>query len=220
MVNLIFKYFDKLTPAQQNQFAQLESIYKYWNQQINVISRKDIDNLYLHHVLHSLAIAKFVKFKGELKIMDYGTGGGFPGVPLAIMYPNIRFDLVDSVGKKLIVASAVAKELGLNNVKTIHTRAENISENYNFVVSRAVATPDVLWANVGSKLKKNGSDGPTSALLNLRGDDEIPILPNDVSIKKWQISQIFKEEYFKSKTLVLLSKSITINSNGKSKAAI
>jgi 16S rRNA (guanine527-N7)-methyltransferase len=203
-MDLIKKYFADLTQAQLEQFAQLGPLYEIWNQKINVISRKDIDNLYLHHVLHSLAITKFVDLKKAINIMDYGTGGGFPGLPLAIMYPNTYFDLVDSVGKKLLVVNAIAKQLGLKNVKTYHLRAENIDINYDFVVSRAVAKLDILWPNVKSNIKK---DSPVNnpGMLNLRGEDTNCQLL-DAIIKVWNLRDIYSEDYFKTKTLVLLTK--------------
>ena len=137
-MDIIQKYFPKLTKLQVEQFAQLEALYNDWNAKINVISRKDIQNLYEHHVLHSLGIAKVVNFKDGTTIMDLGTGGGFPGIPLAILFPNVQFHLVDSVGKKIKVATEVATAIGLKNVKFSHARAEEIKEQYDFVVTRAV----------------------------------------------------------------------------------
>jgi 16S rRNA (guanine527-N7)-methyltransferase len=210
MLNTIFEYFKALNDTQKNQLAQLEPTYKFWNNQINVVSRKDIDNLYEHHVLHSLAIAKFVGFKDGTKIMDYGTGGGFPGIPLAIIYPNCQFDLVDSVGKKLIVANAVVKELSLKNVSCYHKRAEQIDAKYDFVVSRAVAKTEVIWPIIKTKLLDKSINDLPNGLLYLKGNDDINILPKDAVCKKWLISQAFKEPYFTGKALVLLSKSSKI----------
>ncbi len=137
-MELINKYFPNLTDEQRRQFTALDALYRDWNAKINVISRKDIDNLYEHHVLHSLAIAEVIRFKPGTRIMDLGTGGGFPGIPLAIMFPECRFHLVDSIGKKIKVCTEVAQSLGLQNVTTEWTRAENIKEKYHIVVSRAV----------------------------------------------------------------------------------
>ncbi|MEI6237499.1 MAG: 16S rRNA (guanine(527)-N(7))-methyltransferase RsmG [Candidatus Saccharibacteria bacterium] len=210
MLNTIFEYFKALSDTQKNQLAQLEPIYKFWNNQINVVSRKDIDNLYDHHVLHSLAIAKFVSFKDSTRIMDYGTGGGFPGIPLAIMYPNCQFNLVDSVGKKLIVTNAVVKELSLKNVNCYHMRAEQIDAKYDFVVARAVAKTEVIWPIVKDKLSAKSINDLPNGLLYLKGDDDVNILPKSVVCKKWLISQAFIEPYFTGKALVLLSKSSKI----------
>ena len=153
-MELIKKYFPDLSEKQLNQFSKLEEVYKEWNAQINVVSRKDIDELYLRHVLHSLGIVKIQKFKTGTNVMDVGTGGGFPGIPLAIMFPETKFLLVDSIGKKLKVVQAVADELGLKNVAILHDRVENVKEKFDFIVSRAVTNmPDFVgW--VRKKIKK------------------------------------------------------------------
>jgi 16S rRNA (guanine527-N7)-methyltransferase len=214
MLSTIFEYFNGLTDIQKNQIASLEPIYKYWNNQINVISRKDIDCLHEHHILHSLAIAKFIDFKDGTKLMDYGTGGGFPGIPLAIMYPECKFDLIDSIGKKVKVAQAVAKELNLKNVNCYHMRAEEVNKKYDFVISRAVAKTEIIWPLVRGKISNQSKNLLPNGLLYLRGDEDHIIAPSAADIRKWPISQIYKEPYFIGKVLVLLSKSSKIKSNG------
>src|SRR5690606_18510346 len=170
-MNLILKYFPNLTEEQIQQFSKLKELYEFWNSQINVISRKDTDNFYERHVLHSLAIAKVMSFRDGSDIMDIGTGGGFPGIPLAILFPNCQFVLVDSIGKKVKVASEVAKSLELKNVTAIHERAENIPQKFDFIVSRAVtAMPDfVKWTK--NKFKPKSINELPNGILYLKGGD-------------------------------------------------
>lgn len=145
MIEIITKYFPKLTDTQKSQLEQLDELYRDWNSKINVISRKDIDNLYEHHVLHSLAIAKYINFKSGTKVLDFGTGGGFPGIPLAILFPEVKFRLIDGTGKKIRVATEVANAIGLKNVDAVHLRGEEEKGKYDFVVSRAVMPlPDLM----------------------------------------------------------------------------
>ena len=203
----ITKYFPGLSDKQKEQFAALYDLYYDWNSKINVVSRKDIDKLQLHHVLHSLAIAKFVEmgemFKPGTKVMDVGTGGGFPGIPLAIMFPEVQFHLVDSIGKKVRVAGEIAQSIGLTNVRTSHSRAEEIKEKYNFVVSRAVMQlPDLVKI-----CRKNISNEQFNALPNgiicLKGGDmtaETAPFKNCHEIV--DVSDYFQEEYFKDKKVV------------------
>ena len=153
-MELILKYFPELSDVQKEQFNKLFDLYSEWNAKINVVSRKDIDELYLRHVLHSLGIAMILKFKDGTKIMDVGTGGGFPGIPLAILYPECSFHLVDSINKKLKVVNAVAEELGLTNIKTSHKRAEDINESFDFIVSRAVTAMPSFVSWVKRKVNK------------------------------------------------------------------
>ena len=199
----ITKYFPNLSDKQKEQFAALYDLYYDWNSKINVISRKDIENLYLHHVLHSLAIAKYITFKPGTRIMDMGCGGGFPGIPLAIMFPEVQFHLVDSIGKKVRVAGEIAHSIGLTNVRTSHSRAEEIKDKYSFVVSRAVMQlPDLVKI-----CRKNISNEQFNALPNgiicLKGGDmtaETQLFKNCREII--DISNYFAEEYFKDKKVV------------------
>ena len=202
-MEIITKYFPGITEKQKEQFAALYDLYYDWNSKINVISRKDIENLYLHHVLHSLAIAKYITFKPGTEIMDMGCGGGFPGIPLAIMFPDVEFHLVDSIGKKVRVAQEVANAIGLKNVRPSHSRAEEIKDKYSFVVSRAVMPmPDLVKI-----CRKNISNEQFNALPNgiicLKGGDmtaETQQFKNCREIV--DISTYFSEEYFKDKKVV------------------
>ena len=212
MIPLIESYFHDLTDTQKAQFVALGPLYADWNQKINVISRKDIDNFYEHHVLHSLAIAQAIQFVPGTKVMDIGTGGGFPGVPLAIMFPDVSFTLVDSIGKKLAVIEAVAKEIGLTNIKTIHERAENVPETFDFVVSRAVTRQNEAWDWVHTSITNDSKNSLPNGLLYLKGGDIRAELPTGVSVTRWELSDWFSEPYFAEKSLVLLSDSRHNNS--------
>lgn len=202
-MTIIQKYFTNLTGLQVEQFAQLEALYNDWNAKINVISRKDIQNLYEHHVLHSLGIAKVVNFRDETTVMDLGTGGGFPGIPLAILFPHVQFHLVDSVGKKVKVANEVATAIGLKNVKFSHARAEAIKEQYDFVVTRAVM-PMVDLVKVARKnIKKEQHNAVPNGIIALKGGElngEIASMKNIATV--WELSDFFDEEYFKTKKVV------------------
>jgi len=170
-LELILKYFNQFTPQQINQFEQLKDLYAHWNQQINVISRKDIDLLYERHVLHSLGISKVINFKDGSEILDVGTGGGFPGIPLAIAYPNCKFLLVDSIGKKIKVVNEIANALQLKNVTAIHARAEDVKEKFDFIVSRAVTEFPVFYNWVKNKIKKENNKKLNNGILYLKGGD-------------------------------------------------
>ncbi|MBO4431150.1 MAG: 16S rRNA (guanine(527)-N(7))-methyltransferase RsmG [Bacteroidaceae bacterium] len=200
---IISKYFPHLTELQVEQFAQLDALYNDWNAKINVISRKDIQNLYEHHVLHSLGIAKVVNFKDGTTVMDLGTGGGFPGIPLAILFPNVQFHLVDSIGKKVRVAHEVSTAIGLKNVKFSHARAEEIKEQYDFVVTRAVM-PMVDLVKVARKnISKEQHNAVPNGIIALKGGElagEIASMRNISTV--WELSDFFEEEYFKTKKVV------------------
>ncbi len=202
-MEIIQKYFPNLTALQAEQFAQLEVLYNDWNAKINVISRKDIQNLYEHHVLHSLGIAKVVNFKDGTTVMDLGTGGGFPGIPLAILFPNVQFHLVDSIGKKVRVANEVATAIGLKNVKFSHARAEEIKEQYDFVVTRAVMPMVDLMKVARKNIKKEQHNAVPNGIIALKGGElagEIASMKNICTV--WELSDFFEEEYFKTKKVV------------------
>ena len=202
-MEIIQKYFPNLTALQAEQFAQLEVLYNDWNAKINVISRKDIQNLYEHHVLHSLGIAKVVNFKDGTTVMDLGTGGGFPGIPLAILFPNVQFHLVDSIGKKVRVANEVATAIGLKNVKFSHARTEEIKEQYDFVVTRAVM-PMVDLVKVARKnISKEQHNAVPNGIIALKVGElagEIASMKNISTV--WELSDFFEEEYFENKKVV------------------
>lgn len=202
-MEIIQKYFKNLTETQVEQFAQLEALYNDWNAKINVISRKDIQNLYEHHVLHSLGIAKVVNFKEGTTVMDLGTGGGFPGIPLAILFPEVQFHLVDSIGKKVRVAQEVATAIGLKNVKFSHARAEEIKERYDFVVTRAVMPMVDLMKVARKNIKKEQHNALPNGIIALKGGElngEIASMKNIATV--WELSDVFKEEYFQTKKVV------------------
>lgn len=200
----ILKQFPYLTELQQQQFAKLEALYHDWNAKINVISRKDIDELYTKHVLHSLAIAKINKFEPGTFVLDVGTGGGFPGIPLAIMYPETRFYLIDVILKKINVVKAVAEALELKNVKAEQIRAENVKGDFDFIVSRAVTNmPDfVSW--VKGKIKKKNKHKLHNGILYLKGGDLTEELKDFPKATEYNISEFFKEEFFETKKVVHL----------------
>ena len=204
-MEVIQKYFSDFTNEQVVQFAALKEQYTLWNARINVISRKDIDNFYTHHVLHSLAIAAKFNFE-NLQAMDLGTGGGFPGIPLAILFPNATFHLADSINKKLQVVKAIAGEIGLNNITTQHTRAEEIkNRQFDVVVSRAVAPLKDLWFWSKPVIRKNKNlqEGVPNGLLCLKGGDlSKEIFESGCKPFVWEVDKIFPEEYFKDKFLL------------------
>ncbi len=203
-MDIIHKYFPNLSENQIRQFSQLESLYQYWNTQINVISRKDIDKLYVKHVLHSLAIAKVVEFKEGTRVLDVGTGGGFPGIPLAILFPKVNFFLVDSIGKKIKVVNEIVGAISLNNVSTIHERAENISGNFDFIVSRAVTNMADFKACVKGKFSSKHNNKIHNGILYLKGGDLNKELEG-ISNHQYHISDYFEEEFFDTKKVVYLS---------------
>ena len=203
-MDLLLKYFPNLTQLQISQFSQLQELYKDWNLKINVVSRKDIDELYLRHVLHSLGIAKVVQFKPNTKVLDVGTGGGFPGIPLAILFPETQFHLVDSIGKKIKVVNDVSEGLGLQNIKTTHGRVEEIKGTYDFIVSRAVAQMEtfVFWTK--GKINKKQQHPIKNGILYLKGGDLSEEL-RGISHYKYEIADFFEEEFFETKKVIYIS---------------
>lgn len=204
-MDIILKYFPNLTERQREQFAALLPLYEEWNAQINVISRKDMEHFYEHHVLHSLAIAKVMEFASMTEVLDVGTGGGFPGVPLAIMFPNARFTLIDSIGKKIKVVNDIIDRLGLTNSKAMQIRAEQLDGEYDFVVSRAVTTLGEFVPWVKGKMSKSQYNKLRNGILYLKGGD----LTNELftfrhKVKTWDISEWFEEEFFETKKVIYL----------------
>ncbi|MDD7886629.1 16S rRNA (guanine(527)-N(7))-methyltransferase RsmG [Flavivirga sp. 57AJ16] len=203
-MELVLKYFPELTDDQILRFRKLETLYQDWNLKINVVSRKDIDELYLRHVLHSLAIAKVLKFKAGSSILDVGTGGGFPGVPLAILFPECSFHLVDSIAKKLKVVDEVVIGLGLTNVKTTHSRVEEIKDTYDFVVSRAVAAMPTFVHWVKGKIAKEQKHDLRNGILYLKGGDLSEELQDYKTTTIYNISDFYNEDFFETKKVVHL----------------
>ena len=203
-MELVLKYFQDLTEIQQEQFKRLYDLYLEWNSQINVISRKDIEELYLRHVLHSLGIIKVVQFKAGTKIMDVGTGGGFPGIPLAIMYPECSFHLVDSINKKLKVVNGITEDLGLTNVKTSHARVEAIDDNYDFIVSRAVTAMPMFVSWVKRKITKKSNHELKNGILYLKGGDLTEELKSFPKATLYNLKDYFEEDFFDTKKVVHL----------------
>ena len=204
-VQIINKYFPNLSEEQKSQFQQLENLYKDWNEKINVISRKDIDEFYERHVLHSLGIAKIMDFADGTKVLDIGTGGGFPGIPLAILFPNTEFTLVDSIGKKITVVKGVAESLGLKNVKAYHERAEKIKDKFHFVVSRAVTQMPVFLHWLKGKFEKEQFNPKHNGVLYLKGGDLGEELAG-IKCEIYDLKDQFEEEFFDTKKVVYLSK--------------
>jgi 16S rRNA (guanine527-N7)-methyltransferase len=203
-MQLINKYFDSLTENQIIQFEKLDSVYKDWNCKINVISRKDINDLYLKHVLHSLSIGKLIEFKKNTSILDVGTGGGFPGIPLAILFPECKFHLVDSIKKKIKVVDNVVDYLELKNVTTTVTRAELIDHKFDFIISRAVTNMNDFVKWVKYKVNKKSNNSFKNGILYLKGGDLKIELMNFKSVKIYNLSEYFKEDFFNEKKIVYL----------------
>lgn len=202
--DLVFKYFPNLSDSQEHQFKLLEDLYKDWNQKINVVSRKDIDELYLRHVLHSLGIAKFQVFKRRASVLDVGTGGGFPGIPLAILFPEVQFTLVDSIGKKIKVVDEVVEGLKLENVTSLNSRVEEIAGRYDFIVSRAVAAMPTFTRWVKGKIKKESVHEIRNGILYLKGGDLTEELKDYKSVQIIALTDYFEEDFFETKKLVYL----------------
>lgn len=201
--SILSAYFPSFSDQQLHQFNQLGGLYQEWNEKINVISRKDIENIYVNHVLHSLGIAKVLTFQPQADVLDVGTGGGFPGIPLAILFPQTRFHLVDSIGKKITVVSEVSKALGLRNVKAEQIRAEQLKEKYDFIVSRAVTRMKEFYGWVHNKVKQDSMHTLDNGILYLKGgdlDEEMRELKRPYSV--YNLSDYFKEEFFETKRVV------------------
>jgi 16S rRNA (guanine527-N7)-methyltransferase len=202
-IDILTKYFPKITAQQREQFEQLQELYSFWNNQINVISRQDIENLYEKHVLHSLGIAKVLNFKHGTEILDVGTGGGFPGIPLAILFPECHFHLVDSIGKKIKVVTEVAQAVGLKNLTAQHERAENIASDFDFIVSRAVTRLKPFYDWVQNKVTKNQFNELRNGILYLKGGDlEEELQEFGKKYKLYNLSDYFEEEFFETKKVV------------------
>jgi 16S rRNA (guanine527-N7)-methyltransferase len=202
---VIFNYFSGLTPKQRDQFEKLDSLYCEWNDKINVISRKDIDNLFINHVLHSLAIAKVISFKPGASILDIGTGGGFPGIPLAILFPETQFHLVDSIGKKITVVKNVAEGIGLTNVVAEQKRAEELKTKYDFIVSRAVTRMKEFHGWVANKVKDKSVHSLDNGILYLKGGDleeELDEMKTKYSL--YNLPDYFEEDFFQTKKIVFI----------------
>lgn len=203
--DFLLKYFPDLTLHQQQQYQQLQQLYTFWNEQINVISRKDIDLLYERHILHSLGIAKIISFLPGENVLDVGTGGGFPGIPLAILFPETTFHLVDSIGKKIKVVKEVSQVLGLQNVKATHARAEDVDEKFDFVVSRAVTQLKDFYPWVKNKFNKQSSNQLKNGILYLKGGDLTQeIADSSLKVQQFALSDFFKEEFFETKKVIYI----------------
>ena len=203
-MELILKYFPDLTKQQIEQFEKLETLYQDWNLKINVVSRKDIDELYLRHVLHALGIAKVMRFKPGSSIMDVGTGGGFPGIPLAILHPECQFHLVDSIAKKIKVVDEVVAGSALTNVKTSHSRVEDIDETYDFIVSRAVAAMPTFVRWVKGKIKRSQNHELKNGILYLKGGDLSEELESYTNATIYDLKSYYEEDFFDTKKVVHL----------------
>ena len=202
--SIVFKYFPNLSEQQQEQFIKMESLYQDWNLKINVVSRKDIDELYLRHVLHSLGIAKVLEFHPKASILDVGTGGGFPGIPLAILFPETQFTLVDAIGKKIRVVNEVVSGLGLKNVKTFHSRVEDLKGNFDFIVSRAVAAMPTFVHWTRGKIKKKSTHSMSNGILYLKGGDLSEELKDYKKARIYPLTDFFEEDFFDTKKVVYL----------------
>jgi len=202
--DIIFKYFPNLSEIQKEQFLSLEGLYKDWNKKINVVSRKDIEELYLRHVLHSLGIAKIQPFINGASVLDVGTGGGFPGIPLAILYPEANFTLVDAIGKKIKVVEEVVAGLELKNITTYHRRVEEVHDHFDFIVSRAVAAMPAFVRWVQGRIKKKSLHELKNGILYLKGGDLSEELKDYRNVQVFEMSEFFEEDFFKTKKVVYL----------------
>jgi len=203
-LNEILKYFPDINPEQTNKFQDLYSVYELWNSKINLISRKDFENLYIHHILHSLSILKFIKFKNGTKVLDVGTGGGFPGVPLAILFPEVEFTLIDGIGKKILAVNSIIKDLKINNAKGINIRAEDLSEKSDFIVARAVGSLDKFYPLIQKNISSNSFNDINNGLIYLKGGDLSHELRQIKHYKEVLISDYFNEPFFKDKKIIYI----------------
>jgi 16S rRNA (guanine527-N7)-methyltransferase len=212
MIDLILKYFPEITEQQKQQFGALYELYKIANEKVNVISRKDIDQLYERHILHSLAIAKFIQFIPHTKVLDLGTGGGFPGIPLAIMFPEVNFTLCDSISKKIVVAESIAEALELPNTDFVVGRVENLKEQFEFVVSRAVAPMEQLYRWTQSYIDETSRNNKLNGYLLLKGGDlkdetkDIKRINRKLFVDEYPLKDWFEEEFFETKKLIYIYK--------------
>lgn len=203
MIDIITKYFPELSSTQIVQFEKMAPLYNEWNEKINVVSRKDIKEIYTRHILHSLAIAKTLSFKPGTTVFDVGTGGGFPGIPLAVLFPAVDFHLVDSIGKKIKVVNEISSSLGLQNIHATHTRAEDVNEKYDFVVSRAVTRLKPFYAWVKNKFNKVSNNEIKNGILYLKGGDlQDELKESKLRYKISDISEYFEEDFFQTKKVV------------------
>jgi len=203
--DIVFKYFPDLTAQQKQQYEQLPQLYNHWNNQINVISRKDIELLFERHILHSLGIAKVMPFLPDERVLDVGTGGGFPGIPLAIMFPDTRFHLVDSIGKKIKVVNEVSKVIGLTNLTAEHGRAEQVNGKFDFVVSRAVTRLKEFYPWVKDKFNKTSQNTLANGILYLKGGDlSEEIAESGLKVKRFHLKDHFEEEFFDTKQVIYI----------------
>ena len=213
-IEFIKKYFPDITTQQEERFSKLLPLYTEWNERINVISRKDINSLYLHHVLHSLAIAALIKFTPHTKILDVGTGGGFPGIPLAIMFPECEFTLIDSIAKKIKVVDAVSQTLGLTNVIARQQRADDVKQTFDFITGRAVTELSIFTSWVWNKIMPSGKNALPNGVICLKGGNLLTEIEstcnhfrlNDKQIVEYPINQFFSENYFETKKLIYIQK--------------
>ena len=203
-MNEILKYFPDINPEQTNKFQDFYSVYELWNSKINLISRKDFENLYIHHILHSLSILKFIKFKNGTKVLDVGTGGGFPGVPLAILFPEVEFTLIDGIGKKILAVNSIIKDLKINNAKGINIRAEDLSEKNDFIIARAVGSLDKFYPLIQRNISSNSFNDITNGLIYLKGGDLSHELRQIKNYKEVLISDYFSESFFKDKKIIYI----------------